>query len=177
MSRRVMLICFPSIAPMQCEKFQRLSRPSATRFHSSVVLRVCKNKIELKKFPHCRRCLVCLWSRSSRNCLCQKHQHMQLKRKVRTAKVEVRMGRAVRKGNAKNHIQTVTDQVMKKAPEELSKEGNNSYSSFCSDVANNLTTMESKQAVIAKKIIHDTVTWGSLGMLPESWVKDNPLLK
>ena len=39
-----MAMCFPSIAPRQFGKFHLALKPSATLFHFSGVLGVCKNK-------------------------------------------------------------------------------------------------------------------------------------
>ena len=66
---------------------------------------------------------------------------------------------------------------MKKALEEFDKFPNNKYSIFGSSIANDISQMEDKQAIIAKKLINDIISMGSLNLLKESWLKANPFLK
>ena len=70
--------------------------------------------------------------------------------------------------------------LIKKALQELNKLDEvptNKHSIFWSSIANDLLQMDNKQAFIAKKLINDIVTMGSLNMLNENMLKENPIFK
>ena len=73
--------------------------------------------------------------------------------------------------------ETDADMVLKRALDELNSNPPGPYASFGSCVASELQGMEKKQAIIAKKVINDVMTLGSLGLLSESLIKDNPIMK